>query len=278
MKSIVWTIDQIIFHGKLKHLYSEHIAEKRLFNFRLDHYGFAFLAQYPKNSKSILNELCDHYGSDKGELTPSNNPYPWPSHNYADVYEMLFQSGRHNIDLLIECGIGTNNPELSSSMGANGKPGASLRVWRDYFPNAQILGIDIDAKTLFSEERINTFHCDQTDPTSIRRFLENAKVGPATVDIIIDDGLHTYSAGKTLFESLAQYLKADGIYVIEDVLSEDSLEYKTYFSKLDSQYHAKFISLKSPYRKWAGSNRMILITQKQLIPNVQQSEAGNCEY
>jgi hypothetical protein len=50
-------------------------------------------------------------------------------------------------------------------------PGASLRVWRDFFPNAQVIGIDIDEKTMFKDERINTYVVDQTDVHSIRSFL-----------------------------------------------------------------------------------------------------------
>ena len=49
-----------------------------------------------------------------------------------------------------------------------GKPGASLRVWRDYFPNAIIYGADIDKDILFAEERIKTFYIDQLDPVAIK--------------------------------------------------------------------------------------------------------------
>ena len=48
------------------------------------------------------------------------------------------------MQLLIECGLGTNNINFKSSMGINGKPGASLRMWRDFFPSARIIGVDID--------------------------------------------------------------------------------------------------------------------------------------
>ena len=33
-------------------------------------------------------------------------------------------------------------------MGKQGKPGASLRTWREFFPNAQVIGIDIDKKSI----------------------------------------------------------------------------------------------------------------------------------
>ena len=70
---------------------------------------------------------------------------------------------------------------LKSSMGVNGQPGASLRMWKDYFPNASIFGCDIDRDVLFSEERIKTFHCDQTSAKSISNFLKNAISGISLV-------------------------------------------------------------------------------------------------
>ena len=81
---------------------------------------------------------------------------------------------------MIECGIGTNNPNIPSSMGIKGKPGASLRMWRDFFPNATVIGVDIDKNILFSETRIQTFQCDQTDKLSISQFIINANLKKMT--------------------------------------------------------------------------------------------------
>jgi hypothetical protein len=68
---------------------------------------------------------------------------------------------------VFECGVGTNNPNITSNMGVNGQPGASLRVWRDYFQNAEVFGADIDRGILFEEQRIRTFYVDQTNKDSI---------------------------------------------------------------------------------------------------------------
>ena len=54
---------------------------------------------------------------------------------------------------IFEVGLGTNNVDVPSNMGKDGKPGASLRAWRDYFPNA-----DIDTRILFKEDKIQTFY------------------------------------------------------------------------------------------------------------------------
>jgi hypothetical protein len=45
-------------------------------------------------------------------------------------------------------------------MSGGGKPGASLYVWRDFFPNAYIFGADIDKEVLFNDKRITTGYID----------------------------------------------------------------------------------------------------------------------
>ena len=205
--------------------------------FSQSHYGvFAF---YRKNYKCELSRLCDYHGSDKGEVESIGHPYPWASHSYADYYSSLFSHCRQQATKVFECGIGTNNTDLASSMGFNGKPGASLRVWRDYFPNATIYGADIDKNVLFDETRIKTYYVDQLDPESITDMWRD--VGVRDFDFMIDDGLHTFEAGSTLFSNSISMLAQHGIYVIEDVYGKDLRKYDEFFRQLN--YRVEFISL-----------------------------------
>jgi len=166
-------------------------------------------------SRSLIAELCDSYGSDKGTATGNNRFVSgWQYHDYASIYEMFFGSIRFEVKSVLEVGIGTNDPEIPSSMGVTGSPGASLRVWEDYFPDAEVIGIDIDDKILFKEGRITTFQCDQTDPISIGKFFKNCHV--KSFDIIIDDGLHTQEAASVFFENAWGRLEPYGMYFIED--------------------------------------------------------------
>ena len=184
---------------------------------------------YNKNPRSLLNALCDLYGSDKGEISTDGHPYHWPSHSYADFMERTYGHCRSSVQFVFECGIGTNNPNLASSMGVTGKPGASLRVWRDYFPSAQIVGADIDANILFSEDRITTYHCDQTKPESIKSMWDRVPV--ERFDLMIDDGLHEVEAGACLFENSFHKLREGGLYIIEDVPVSSLFVYKDYFER-----------------------------------------------
>ena len=136
-------------------------------------------------------------------------------HNYTVLYDKLFEGIRYNDLRIFELGIGTNNVALPSNMGPNGTPGASLRGWKEYFPNSLVFGADIDSDILFSEDRIQTFYCDQTNPCSISQMWGTI---PENFDIMIDDGLHKYDANVTFFENSIYKLNRGGFYIIEDVL------------------------------------------------------------
>ena len=268
IKKLVGQIDRTILGGVLKSYYKPLITKmplitKKGVSYKNDYFNYGFDIQYQKNDDSLLNILSDTYGSDKGEVSPESNPYPWDSHNYADFYSLVFGLRRNDVKSVIECGLGTNNPDLESSMGINGKPGASLRMWRDYFPYAYIVGCDIDSNVLFSEERIKTFYCDQTSTESINTFLKNAKIVEDSVDIIIDDGLHEFYAGISFFENMIRSLRSDGIYIIEDVTHTDIIKYKTYFCENSASFDVRFIYLKSPFRRWGDDNNLIYIARKQ---------------
>ena len=215
---------------------------------------------FQNSATSLLNHLCDKYGSDKGEAQEIVQPYTWPSHTYTEIYQLIFQLSRHSIKNVLECGIGTNNPALESTMGVRGRPGASLRVWKDYFPTANIVGIDIDETILIEEERIKTFKVDQCDVDMINSFVEHEQIRDIKFDVIIDDGLHTFVAGKTLFEGLQKVLSDEGIYVIEDVTPEDYSLFVEYFSAQKEFFQVRFLDLYRPKTR-IDCNRLIIINK-----------------
>lgn len=173
----------------------------------------------PENleSKDGLDVIFQQFGSDKDTSDHTLlHPSGWSYHSYAPIYSLFFNSIRHNTLNLMEVGIGTSDPTIQSSMGENGTPGASLRAWKEFFPNGNIVGLDIDEKIIFAEERIETFCVDQTDPISISKFL--ASNGNRVFDVIIDDGLHTENAAHVFFENCFHLLKSKGFYFIEDAV------------------------------------------------------------
>jgi hypothetical protein len=153
---------------------------------------------------SALTDLFISYGSDKAT-----------THDYSEVYGRLFPETA-GIVQVVEIGIGTKSKKVLSTMGSSHLGvGGSLRAWRDFFPNANVLGLDIDPKSLFEDNRIKTATCDQTDVGSLAGALSMLPNG--SVDLIVDDGLHSLDANlNTIYASLPKIRKG-GWMVVEDI-------------------------------------------------------------
>lgn len=206
------------------------------------------------SSTNIISELCEKYGSDKGFVKHDNEkPYNWKPHTYTSYYHSIFNLSRENIKLVFECGLGTNNTKIESNMTSKGVPGASLRVWRDYFFNANIYGGDIDRDILFEENRIKTFYVNQLDTNSIKTMWDTINL--ENFDIIIDDGLHEPKANFNFFINSFHKLKKNGVYIIEDVSYKNI---KILKNNLEN-YDVDIVTLSSKYKKYYLDNNLIII-------------------
>ena len=134
-------------------------------------------------------------GSDKGK----------GAHNYTTVYSVLFKQFEDQPIRIFELGL-----------AIVGRPGASLRGWRELFPNAHVYGADIDRSVLLQEDRIETFYCDQLDKRSIRELWSQPTL-QSKFDLIVEDGLHTFEGNISFLENSIESLRPGGIYVIEDI-------------------------------------------------------------
>jgi hypothetical protein len=111
-------------------------------------------------------------------------------------------------------------------MGKNGTPGASLRGWKNFFINSNIYGADIDKDILFSEDRIETYYCDQLDKDSIKNLFQN-ELKNIKYDVIIDDAYHIFEANKTFLLNSFEFLKEGGYYIIEDLMELTSEQFES---------------------------------------------------
>jgi Methyltransferase domain len=143
--------------------------------------------------RNDLNRLALLFGSDK-----------WGSHWYTQHYQRYFQPLKGKNLNLLEIGVGGHEK--------SNKGGESLRMWKAYFRNSRIVGIDLYDKTLFCERRIEIRQCDQTDSESLRRL--SSEYGG--FDIVIDDGSHLNEHVIKTFRLLFPLLRPNGIYVVED--------------------------------------------------------------
>ncbi len=156
-----------------------------------------------------LKALFDAEGSDKAT-----------AHDYHLFYAAILRPPEA-VRAILEIGLGTNNTEVVSNMGTGGRPGASLRAFRAYCPNAIIYGADVDRAILFEEERIFTHFVDQTDGAALATL--GAAV-PDGLDLVIDDGLHAPHANLGVLRLALAKLRPGGWAVIEDI-SEAALPF-----------------------------------------------------
>lgn len=157
----------------------------------------------------LLTKLCEKYLADK---------CPKFGHSYSPLYNSILNSYRSKIKNVLEIGIG-NIPLMSPIIGQEYKPGASLYVWREYFPNATINGCDILNQVLFEDDRIKTFFIDQSSRESLETLVQS------TFDIIIDDGSHVPEHMKLSYEVLWPTISPGGFYIIEDIKGRELEEF-----------------------------------------------------
>ena len=187
-----------------------------------------------------LNKLCKKYGCDKGYFKGSHKFFSWNPHSYTDLYYFLFSNQRLQIKKVFELGIGTNKV-FNNEFKRKSLPGASLRVWKNFFSKAKIFGADIDPNTIFAEDRIKTFQVDQFDSKSIKEMWKKVKV--KDFDLIIDDGCHQFDGTINFFLNSIKFLGPNGFYIIEDIFYKDKQKFIKFFE--DKKFNYFFVELSS---------------------------------
>jgi hypothetical protein len=175
-----------------------------------------------------LGQLFTKYGSDKSR-----------THNYNVLYGYIINKlGRANKLNILEIGLGTNNPNLVSTMGVGGKPGASLYAFKEFCDLANIYGGDVDKDILFSVDRIKTAYVDQLNMDTFASM--QASLGNVEYDLVIDDGLHSIGANFNTLLFALKHTKPDGWIVIEDILRPDNFNSIDYILKSNGNIGPKF--------------------------------------
>jgi hypothetical protein len=143
--------------------------------------------------EKILQNLGIKYGTDKSSVHQFNG------RTFLDVYEKYFYKFKENKIVLLEIGV---------------LNGSSLKVWKEYFKNSKIIGVDIDpSKIAYSQDNIEIFIGSQDSELLISEIKNKY---PEGIDIIIDDGSHINSLTIASFNLLFNHLNKGGIYIIED--------------------------------------------------------------
>ena len=150
--------------------------------------------------RSLRNILLSHSDTDKATI-----------HSYDEVYEALFEPIRLTCKRVLEIGV---------------RRGGSMRAWREYFPKADIYGIDNGSEAGLpefadDEDRLHFFQADTTRPREmiadkwVHAHLFDAH-NRCQFDIVIDDGLHHPYAQALNFGLFSPLLRPGGLFVVED--------------------------------------------------------------
>lgn len=124
------------------------------------------------------------------------------NHHYGDAYEQLLPS-RLSVNLMMEIGVAD---------------GSSLRAWRDIFPNALCVGMDIHHSDRAHGERIEFRIGDATK----QRDCEDAAAG-RMFDVIVEDAAHHPGESLLTLMYLWPFVRPGGLYVMEEFYNVTSL-------------------------------------------------------
>lgn len=148
----------------------------------------------PSQPRASLTDLAIQHSTDK-----------WGTHRYTPHYEASLKHLRKKTFTLFEIGIGVDR--------GTRREGASLRMWRDFFPKATIVGLDILDKRHLADDRIVIYQGSQTDQDLLRRIMGDHP----DIRVIVDDGSHRPAHVRATFEVLFPLLASGGIYCMEDL-------------------------------------------------------------
>jgi hypothetical protein len=166
-----------------------------------------YIVLYNAYIRNTLNQLVKIY---KKYSAPEGSGDKGTAHSYIEnYYHYRFDKIRLNKMNILEIGVST---------------GLSLEMWCEYFPNSNIIGVELDNINYKpSNQRINLIIGDGTDAKTFKN-IEN-------LDIIIDDGSHIFTDQIFTYAILFYKLKEGGIYIIEDVKDIDAVS--TFFKRLN---------------------------------------------
>jgi len=123
-------------------------------------------------------------------------------HNYTPLYDFHLSPFYNKKIKILEFGV---------------LQGASLLLWKEAFPNAQIFGVDRDRRIwrqwLNGQDRIKVLVGRQENTD----FLKTQVIPEGPFDIVIDDCGHHPDAQLVTFNEIWPYLNSNGFYIIEDL-------------------------------------------------------------
>jgi cephalosporin hydroxylase len=165
-------------------------------------------------------------------IGPGGFPDKGTVHSYIEEYSARLEPYRFTAKAVLEIGIFS---------------GESLRMWEEYFENAEVHGIDcsdqphggmVDLRPMIAEGTHNISIIDATDLSQVKKTFTGKKF-----DVIIEDASHQLAHQLGIYEIFKNYLNDGGIYIIEDVDKLD--EVRHLFENIDPTKKVEILDRRS---------------------------------
>lgn len=153
-----------------------------------------------------LTHLANKYGSDKGTKVGNR-------HNYTAFYSAFFEQWAPDAFTMLEIGLqrGDTATYRDPSRPVDDVP--SVRLWLDYFPQAQCWGFDLSDFAHIAIPRFHFRRGDLSRPADLTQLAQD--MPPAR--IVIDDGSHASYHQQSALLHLFTAVEPGGLYFIEDL-------------------------------------------------------------
>jgi hypothetical protein len=165
----------------------------------------------------MQTELCELFKKNLSDKCPQ------VGHSYSPEYYNLLNENKNIYKNILEIGIGYKELMIPYC-GSDYNIGASLKAWSEFFPNANIFGLDIRKDVLFNDKNICCFYTDQSNESELEKTISEIKKYTEsqnlTFDLILDDGSHIYDHMVLSFKVLSKYVRINGLYIIEDIQNQ----------------------------------------------------------
>jgi hypothetical protein len=149
---------------------------------------------------ATLDEIGLKFGTDKASS----------HHDYLSFYERFLAPMRDEPITLLEIGV---------------FQGASLYTWREFFPKANIIGVDVQLTCKqFESDRIKIELADQSN----LEHLSQLALTHGPFDLVVEDGSHMWEHQITSLRALFPFIRSGGHYIVEDL--------QTNYGSMQAQY------------------------------------------
>ena len=206
------------------------------------------------NYKHNSSELCDlgkKYDTDKSSQR-NNVSNIRHCHPYTLFYDGIFRKKKNETLKIAELGI---------------LDGASLLMWREYFPNAQIYGFEYNQhlinsfKQKFDTDRITLTSIDVTQKDSIVEAFSELNI---LYDVIIEDTTHQFEDQVRVIENAHRYLKPGGILIVEDIFKRyKEMDYinrlKPTLTHFQDYYFVELDHVNKNSKGWDNDKLLVLV-------------------